>query len=72
MHVMADENESILVLLEGLDQRVDARHVEMRGRLIEEQQVGRLEQDLHERKTAFLTAAQHSDPLKDIVTAEEK
>ena len=31
-----------------LDQRVDARHVEMRSRFIEKQQVGGLEEDLHE------------------------
>ena len=72
VHVVADEDERALVLLERVDQRVDAGHVEVRGRLVQKQQVRRLEEELHERETAFLTAAQHSDALEDIVAAEEK
>ena len=42
----------------AVDERVDARHVEVRGRLVHEQQVGRVEQQLDQRQTAFLAAAE--------------
>src|ERR1035441_7897445 len=44
----------------------------MRGRLVHEQQVRRIQQQLHQRQAALLTAAEHLDLLEHIVPAEEK
>ena len=43
-------------------QRVDARHVQVGGGLVHEQQVGRVEQQLHQRQPALLAAAQDARP----------
>ena len=63
INVVADENERALELVERVEQRVNAVHVEVRGRFVHEQQVRRIEQQLHEREPAFLAAAQHADLL---------
>ena len=70
--VVADEDERALELVERVGQRVNARQVQVRGRLVHEQQVRRVQQQLHQRQPALLAAAQHLDLLEHIVAAEEE
>ena len=60
MHVVADENQRALVLLERADQRVDGADVQVRRRLVHQQQVRRIEQQLDQREPALFAAAQHA------------
>jgi hypothetical protein len=59
-------------LLQRHNQRVHAGHVEMRRRLVHQQQIWRVEQQFHQREPAFLAAAQHAYRLEDIVAAKQK
>ena len=43
MHIVAYENQRALILLQSLDQRVNTGQIEMRGRLVHQQQVRRIE-----------------------------
>ena len=57
VHVMADEADCALKFFEGFQQNIDARHVEVRRGLIQEKQVGRIEQEARQSQTAFFSAA---------------
>ena len=70
--IVADENKRALELIQREQQRVNARHVEVRGRFIHEQQVGRIQQQLHQREPAFFSTAQHADFLEHVVAAEQE
>src|SRR5262245_18021659 len=72
VNVVADEDERALELIERVKQGVNARHVEMRRRLIHEQEVRRIEQQLHELEPALLAAAQDVHALEHVVAAEKK
>ena len=61
MHVVADENERAFVLLERADERVDRADIEVRRRLVHEQEIRRIKEQLDEREARFLAAAQHAD-----------
>ena len=65
MDIVADENERPLVLLQRADQRVDAADVEVGRRLVHEQQVRRIEQQLDQRQPRLLSAAEHGHRLED-------
>ena len=69
---MTDENQSSLVLPERLNQSVNACHIEMRRRFVHQQKVGGIKQQLCQHQSAFLSAAKHADPLKDIVAAKQE
>src|SRR5207249_9378059 len=45
---------------------------EMRGRLVHQNQVGRVEEQLHQRQPALLAAAQHAHFFEHVVAAKEK
>ena len=72
MDVVADENERPFVLRERADERVDRADVEMRRRLVHEQEIRRIEQQLDQREPRFFAAAEHADGLENVVAAEEK
>jgi hypothetical protein len=72
VNVMADENERAFVLLQRADEGVDAAHVEMRRRLVHEQEIGRIEQQAHEYEATLFTAAEHADGLEDIVAVKQE
>ena len=72
MHVVADENERAFVGLQRLDERVHARQVQMRRRLVHQQQVRRIEQQFHQREPAFFAAAQDAHRLEHVVAAKQK
>ena len=72
VHVVADEVERAFVGLQGGDERVDRHDVEVRRRLVHEQEVRRVDQQLHQRETGFLAAGKHRDLLMDVVLAEEE
>ena len=73
IHVVADENERAFVLLQSAPISASMlADVEVRRRLVHEQQVRRIEQQLHEREPAFFAAAQHADGLEDVVPAEQE
>ena len=58
INIVADENQRAFKLLQRAEQRVNARHVQMRRRFVHEQQVRRIEQQFHEREPAFFATAQ--------------
>src|ERR1035438_7920812 len=70
--VVADEDEGALELGERVGERVNAGQVKMGGRLVHQQQVGRVQQQLHQRQAALFASAQHFDFLEYIITAEEE
>ena len=59
--VVGDGDDGAGVLLQVLLQPRDALGVEVVGRLVEQQQVGRLEQQLAQRDAAALTTGEHGD-----------
>ncbi len=58
---MGDGDDGARVLLEVLLEPLDALGVEVVGGLVEEQQVGLLEQELAQRHPALLPTGQHRD-----------
>ena len=72
INIVADENERALELIEREGQRIDARHIEMRRGLVHQQQVRRIEQQLHEREAAFFAAAQDAHFFEDVIAAKEE
>ncbi len=72
MNVVTHEDEGSRVVLEGLNDGVDARHVEVGRGLVEKEEVGRREQKLDEGEAAFFSPAQDLYLLEDVVPLEEK
>ena len=72
INVVADENQRALVLRERADQRVDAADIEMRRRLVHQQQIRRIEQQLDQREPRLFSAAQHAVVLENVVAAKKK
>ena len=72
MHVVADEDERSLVLLERADEGVDGPDIQVRGRLVHEQEIWRIEQQLDERKARFFSAAEDRDWLEYVVAPKEE
>ena len=57
MHVVANKDESPMILLERADECVDRANIQMRRRLIHEQEIGGIEQKFNQRQTRFFSAA---------------
>ena len=72
VHVVADEVERAFIGLQGGDERVDRHDVEVRRRLVHEQEVRRVDQQLHQREAGFLATGKHRDLLMHVVLAEEE
>ena len=70
MHIMADEYQRAPELRQRLDHRVDAAHVKVGRRLIEQEKVGWVEQQLGQRESALFASTQHADLLENIVLRE--
>ena len=56
MHVVADEDEGAFVAFEGLGETFDAGDVEVGGRLVHEEEVGRIDEEFDEIESALFTA----------------
>jgi hypothetical protein len=72
IHVVADEEQRALVVLEGVDERVDRGDVEVRRRLVHQQQVGRVDEEAGEREAGLLAAGEDGGLCEDVVLAEEE
>src|SRR5256885_7198018 len=72
INVVADEDEGALELLEGVSQRVNTGHVEMRRRLIHEEQVWGVEQQLDQRQPALLASAQNAHLFEYVIPAKQE
>src|SRR5207249_9302006 len=70
--VVTDENQRAFVVVQCGGERVDARNVQMRGRLVHQNQVGRVEEEFHQRQAALLAAAQDAHFFEYVVAAKEK
>src|SRR5882757_931238 len=70
MPVMRDEQHGALVLRESRDQHLLGGEVEMVGRLIQHQEIRRIEQHDRHHQSRLLAARQHPAPLLDIVAGE--
>ena len=60
------------ILLERANESVDRADIQMRRRLVHEQEVRRIEQKLNQRQPRFLAAAEHTDRFENIVAAKKK
>ena len=67
-----DANAMLHRVRERADQRVDAADVEMRRRLVHEQQVRRIEQQSHQREPRFFATTQHAGGFENVVAAKKK
>ena len=70
--VVADEDEGAFKLAERVHEGVNAGHVQVGGRLVHEQEVGRVEQELDEGEPAFFAAAEDVHLFEDVVAAKEE
>src|SRR5690606_37417556 len=70
--VVRDDDERAGVLPERLDEDGLARHVEVVGRLVEDEEVGGGEERAGEGEPALLAAGEHADGLEDVVAAEQE
>src|SRR4030088_1538954 len=72
MDVVADEDERSVILLERADEGVDRADIEMRGRLIHEQEIWRIEQQFDQSQSRFFAPAQARDRFKNVVAAKKE
>ena len=72
MHVVADEDEGAFVVFQGMHQRVDRLDIQVRRRLIHEEEVRRLDENTGEGEAGFFTTGEDRDGFVDIVFAEKK
>ena len=56
VHVVRDEYQCALVVLERLQQCLDGNNVEVGCRLVHEQEVWRVDEELHQIEARFLTS----------------
>src|SRR3954469_13401214 len=70
--IVADKNKCSLELVQCKRQSIDAGHVEMSSWLIHEQEIGRVQQEFDQCKTAFFTTAQYVDLFENIIAAKQK
>ena len=72
MHVMADEDEGAFKLLQGQDEAFDGPDVQVGRRLVHEQQVRRIDEELHEVQAALFTTGEHLALLVHVLALEEE
>ena len=72
MHVVADEHQGPFELRHRLDHRVDAIHVKMGGRFVEQEKIGRNEQKFCQRKPTLLATAQDAYLFENGIIGEQE
>jgi hypothetical protein len=72
VHVVADEDERPVVRLERAHEGVDRGDVEVRRRLVHQEEVRRLDEEAREREARLLAAGEDGHLLVDVVLAEEE
>ena len=72
MTIMGDETQGPSIALEGKFQHFPRGNVEVIGRLIEEQEIRRLDENLTQKQATPLSTTQDRDLLKDIVAFKEE
>lgn len=72
VNVVTDEDQSPLVGAERHDQRLHGVDVEVGGRLIHEQKIRRVDQELHQIQAGLLAAAQDGGLLVNVILPEEE
>ena len=70
MDIVTDENQRPLVLLKRANERVDRADIEVRRRLVHQEKIRRVEQNLHQREPRFFPAAEHADRFENVVAFE--
>ena len=70
--VVGGEQERPGVAAQGVGEHADGAQIQVAGRLVEQQQVGRLQQQAHQRHPAALAAAEHGQRLEHLVAAEQE
>ena len=69
---MADEDQGSDELAQGRYERVDAGDVEVGRGLVHQQQVRRIEEQLHQCQASLFTTAEHRHFLEDVIIPEEE
>ena len=72
VHVVTDEDERAFVVFQRVDEGVDRLDVQVRRRLVHEEEIWRLHEDAGEGEAGFFAAGEHGDRFVDVVFAEEK
>ena len=57
-------------MFEGQDEGLDPSHVQVRGGLVHQEEVGRIQQQPHQRQPALLASAQDRDRFKNVIAHE--
>src|SRR5436190_24318717 len=70
--IVADEDQRACELIEGESKSINARHVEVCGRFVHQEEIGRIKQKFHQRQAALLTATEHADLFENVVAAEKE
>ena len=69
---MRNEDHRAVKVLQRFQQHVFCAHIQVVGRLVEQQKIRRAQQHARQRVAIALAARKHADPLEHIVLAEEK
>ena len=69
---MGNETDSAVIIAKGVCQNFPGSDVKVIGRLIHEEQVGWLKEQLSQGHPGLFTAGQHGNRLAHIVAAEQK
>ena len=69
---MGDKTERAVIGIQGIGQHFPGIDIQMVGRLIHQQKIGRTHQHLGDGKPAFLSAGKDRYLFKSIIAAEKK
>ena len=72
VNIVANEDQGALVLAEGGDEGIDGADIQMGGRFIHQEKVGRVEQEFDEGEAGFFTTAENADRFKNIVPTKQE
>src|SRR6185437_9729613 len=70
--VVAYQQDTTLIFVQGIDQEIAGVHIQVVGRLIEQKEISFAHDGLGQRDPGFLSTAEHLDLFIDIISAKEK
>src|SRR5437899_1180887 len=70
--IVADEDQRAGELVESKSEGIDARHVQVRGRFVHQEEIRRVKKQFDERQAALFTATEHAHLFENVVAAEKE